>query len=88
MKFGAHSLLWTPKFSQRDLTLFDKLQSFGFNGLEIHLDDLSILPKEGIKQKMKETGIRATFTAVLDAEHNLNSFIIPDYQKRIIRKSN
>lgn len=70
MKFGAHSLMWTPSFSEEDLEIFDKLKSFGFEGIEILMDDLETLPVKGIKQKMEETGMGVACSVALDGRHN------------------
>ena len=73
MKYAAHSLMWTPEFGEKDLGLFDRLKEMGFDGIEIHLNHPETLPKEKIKKKMNETGMKCTFTATLDKEHNLIS---------------
>lgn len=73
MKYAAHSLMWTPEFGEKDLGLFDRLKEMGFDGMEIHLNHPETLPKEKIKKKMNETGMKCTFTATLDKEHNLIS---------------
>jgi len=79
MKYGAHMLMWTAEFTEENLGLFDKLKEMGFDGLEVHLNHPETLPKEKIKEKMKETGLRCTFTATLEKKHNL---ISPDKEVR------
>jgi len=59
--------------------LFDDLKKMGFDGIEIHLNHPSTLPKSKIKEKMRQTGMRCTFTATLDRDNNL---ISPDKEKR------
>ena len=79
MKYAAHSLMWTPEFTEKDLHLFDKLKGMGFDGIEIHTNHPETLPKKKIKEKMSETGMKCTFTATLDKEANI---ISPDKEKR------
>ena len=79
MKYAAHSLMWTAEFTEKDLHLFDKLKRMGFDGIEIHTNHPETLPKEKIKEKMNETGMKCTFTAALEKDTNI---ISPDKKKR------
>jgi len=79
MKYSAHSMMWTEKFTEKDLSLLDKLKSFGFDGIEIHLNHPEVLPKEKIKEKLNQLGLGCTFTATLTKEQNI---ISPDEQIR------
>ena len=79
MKYGAHSLMWTSAFSEKDLDLFDKLKGMGFDGIEIKLSDLSILPVSKIEKKMTQTDMKCTFSLALDSQRNI---ISPDKEKR------
>ena len=73
MKYAAHSLMWTPEFTEKDLHLFDKLKGMGFDGIEVHLNHPETLPVEKIKKKMEDTGMKCTFTATLEKKHNFLS---------------
>lgn len=73
MKYGVLSLLWTNKFSEKHLDLFDRLHRMGYDGLEIYLGFPEYLPIDGIKHKMKETGLRCTFAIGLDKDRNVAS---------------
>jgi len=79
MKYAAHSLMWTPEFTEKDLHLFDRLKGMGFDGIEIHTNHPETLPKKKIKEKMNETGMKCTFTATLGKNTNI---ISPDKEKR------
>ena len=79
MQFGAHCLMWTSVFSKKDLYLFDKLKDMGFDGIEIKLNNLSLLPVSQIEKKMSQTGLKCTFSLALDREHNILS---DDEEKR------
>ena len=79
MKYAAHSLMWTPRFTEKDLNLFDKLKGMGFDGIEIDLAHPAELPIQRIRQKMRETGMGCTFTVGLNKDQNL---ISPDAEKR------
>lgn len=71
MKYGAYSLLWTSKFTDKDLYLFDKLKKMGFDGLEIDLSSVStrLIPK--IKERMNQTGMECTCALDLGKDQNL-----------------
>ncbi|NQS88221.1 sugar phosphate isomerase/epimerase [Patescibacteria group bacterium] len=70
MKYAAHSLMWTPEFTEKDMGLFDKLKEMGFDGIELHLNHPESLPMEKIKEKMQDTGMKCTFTAALEKKNN------------------
>lgn len=70
MKFGLHTLMWTEKFTQKDLYLFEKLKALGSDGLEIDLADIESLPVDGLKTYRENTGVDITFTTALNKEHN------------------
>lgn len=73
MKFGAHSLMFTPAMTEETLGVFDRVQALGLDGIEIHLGDVSDLPVRGIERKKRETGLETTFGTMLDADHNVIS---------------
>lgn len=70
MKFGAHSLMWTPVFTEKNLHLFEKLKEMGFSGIEILLNDLERIPIEKIRQKADKTNMQVMCAVALDEEHN------------------
>lgn len=73
MKYGAHCLMWTAEFREKDLPLLDKLKEMGFDGLEIHLSNPNTLPIQGIKKKIAQVGMECTFAADLDKSTNVIS---------------
>lgn len=79
MKYAAHSLMWTPTFTEKDLGLFDRLKRMGFDGVEIFLNHPESLPMKKIKEKMDETGMGCTLSIGLGKEQNL---ISPDRRAR------
>ena len=79
MKYAAHSLMWTPTFTEKDLGLFDRLKRIGFDGVEIFINHPESLPMEKIKEKMDETGMKCTLSIGLSKERNL---ISPDRRTR------
>lgn len=81
MKYGAHSLMWTAEFTEKDLGLFDKLKKMGFDGLEIYvnINNIESLPRQKIKEKMEQTGMECTISTGLDKSQNI---ISPDEEKR------
>lgn len=79
MRYGVQSWLWTTQFLEKDLPVFDKVHKIGYDGLEIDLGHPETLPIEGIKRKMRETGVRCTFSVGLGPDQNVAS---PDPEKR------
>ena len=73
MRYGVHSWLWTTRFREENLILFDKVYRMGYDGIEIHLEHLELLPISGIKRKMHETGLSCTFSVGLTEDKNVSS---------------
>lgn len=73
MKYGVHTWLWTTCFREENLVVFDKAHRIGYDGIEIHLEHLDILPISGIKHKMRETGLACTFSVGLTEDKNVAS---------------
>ncbi|MEM0368388.1 MAG: sugar phosphate isomerase/epimerase family protein [Desulfurococcaceae archaeon] len=79
--YGVQAWLWTTKFVEKDLPIFDKLQEIGYDGLEIDLGHPESLPIDGIKYKMRETGVKCTFSVGLSKETDVSSSD-PETRKR------
>ena len=79
MRYGVQAWLWTTRFLEKDLPVFDKVHKIGYDGLEIDLGHPETLPIEGIKRKMRETGVRCTCSVGLAKECNVAS---PDPETR------
>lgn len=53
-KYGAFALIWIPRFTEKELCLFEKLKNMGFGGIEISLSPsfLESPPIIGIKKEL------------------------------------
>ncbi|KXA95889.1 hypothetical protein AKJ65_00110 [candidate division MSBL1 archaeon SCGC-AAA259E19] len=58
--------MWTTKFTEEDLYVFNEAKELGFDGIEIDMGSPDKLPIEEIKQKMDETKLECTFSLGLE----------------------
>lgn len=65
--------MWTARFAEKDLYVFDRARRMDFEGIEIDLGHPEVLPIEGIKRKMRETDVRCTFSLGLRKDQSLIS---------------
>jgi len=79
MRYEVQSWLWTTRFAEKDLYVFDRTRSMGFEGIEIDLGHPEALPIDAIKRKMRETGMSCTFSLGL---RNDQSLISPNPETR------
>jgi len=69
-RFGVHTLIWSERFTEKDLPLIEKAKSLGFEVLNISIRP-EIFPTEMVKKKVKEVGIEIVATTALRKDTNL-----------------
>ena len=70
-KFGVHSMLWSEKFSEKDLQVIEKVKLLGFDVIDIGVHHPDIFPTQVIREKIKEVGIDIVTTIGLSNDNNL-----------------
>ena len=69
-KFGVHTMIWSERFTEKDLPLIEKAKSLGFEVLNISVRP-ETFPTELVKQKAREVGIELVTTTSLRKDSNL-----------------
>jgi len=78
-KYGAHSFIWTEKFSVKDLPLIERVKTLGFDVLEFGLANPDTFPTKQVRAKLKEVGLEAVSSRGLEMSGNI---ISPDAKVR------
>jgi D-psicose/D-tagatose/L-ribulose 3-epimerase len=70
MRYGMNLLLWTGMVGEEHFPLFDKLQQWGFDGVELPLidSDEAVLPK--IKTCLDDLGLASTTATICTPHEN------------------
>jgi len=72
MTFGINTFLFTSPFTNESVHLFPKFKAWGFDTVEIALEDASHIDPEFIKTKLRENGLQCkTICAVMGADRDL-----------------
>lgn len=69
-RFGVHTLIWSERFTEKDLPLIEKAKSLGFEVLNISIRP-ETFPTELVREKAKEVGIELVATTGLRKDTNL-----------------
>jgi len=62
LKFGVSTFIWSEDFSEKDLPLFERAKSLGFEVIDIGVMDVMKFPTKQVKEKAKEVGIEVVTT--------------------------
>jgi len=71
MKLGMNLLLWTAAADERHLKLFEKIKSWGFDGVELPMFDAEGSPWNALARRLDDLGLGRTVVAVLPQGANL-----------------
>lgn len=80
MKFGVNTLLWTGRFTEADLPLFQRIKSWGFDLVEIARFDFDDFPTAKFRRALADEGLTCTFCSALTGDVNMAG---PDPQRAI-----
>ncbi|MDK2897731.1 MAG: D-psicose/D-tagatose/L-ribulose 3-epimerase [Candidatus Atribacteria bacterium] len=75
MKFGVFGLLFYPRLTKSELAVFEKIKSFGYEGVEISLseDFMSLNITKDVLREAKNVGINCLCSTSLDEKTNISS---------------
>ncbi len=73
MRFGASTFIWASPFSNKTLDLVDKAKDFGFDIIEICIEDPSTIDPAAIRGRMEKVGIAATVCGAFGPDRDLSS---------------
>ncbi len=81
IKFGANTLIWVLSFSEKDMSLLDKLSGMGFDVIEITSGyEFRNIKSDKLRKKLGDVGLEASACAALDAATDISS-TDPDVRK-------
>lgn len=70
MKFGVNTLIWSDRFDESHVKLFEPLKKAGFDGIELPLFTPDPRPNLEIRRGLEENGLDCTFCSILPAGLN------------------
>lgn len=78
LEFGVSTWLWTSPFNQETVNLFPKIKSFGYDAVEIPVEDPELIDIELVKKALADNGLRpiicGAFGPTRDLTHQDPSF--------------
>ena len=73
MRFGASTFIWVSPFSNASLDLIDKVADFGFDLIEICVEDPSTIDTAAIAMRLEKARIEATVCGAFGPDRDLSA---------------
>jgi D-psicose/D-tagatose/L-ribulose 3-epimerase len=73
MKFGASTFIWVSPFSNKTLDLIGKVKDFGFDLIEICIEDPATIDTAAVGKRLAKEGIGATVCGAFGPDRDLSS---------------
>jgi D-psicose/D-tagatose/L-ribulose 3-epimerase len=73
MRYGASTFIWVSPFSNKTLDLLDKAKAFGFDILEICVEDPDTLDASSIRAHADKAGVALTICGAFGPSRDLSS---------------
>ena len=73
MRIGASTFIWVSPFSNKTLDLFDKVKDFGFDILEIAVEDPNTIDKDEIRKASERTGVAVGVCGAFGPDRDISS---------------
>jgi D-psicose/D-tagatose/L-ribulose 3-epimerase len=73
MKFGASTFIWVSPFSNNTLALIDKVRDFGFDYIEICIEDPATIDTKAIRARLDQAGINALICGAFGPDRDISS---------------
>jgi D-psicose/D-tagatose/L-ribulose 3-epimerase len=73
MRFGASTFIWVSPFSNTTLDLIDKVADFGFDLIEICVEDPSTIDTAAISKRLDKARIQATVCGAFGPDRDLSA---------------
>ncbi|GGG01745.1 sugar phosphate isomerase/epimerase family protein [Paenibacillus abyssi] len=73
MKFGASTFIWASPFSRQTFYLIDKVKAFGFDVLEICIEDPQTIPVKETRAYMDDCGVEALVCGAFGPNRDISS---------------
>ncbi len=73
MKYGASTFIWVSPFSNDTLSLIDKVRDFGYDYIEICIEDPATIDTTAIRGKLAQAGIGALVCGAFGPDRDISS---------------
>ena len=73
MRFGASTFIWVSPFSNKTLDLIDRIRDFGFDLIEICIEDPETIDVSAIRSRTGRAGIGVTVCGAFGPNWDLSS---------------
>jgi D-psicose/D-tagatose/L-ribulose 3-epimerase len=71
--YGASTFIWVSPFSNRTLDLIDRVRSFGFDLIEICIEDPETIDVASIRDRTKQAGVGVTICGAFGPTRDMSS---------------
>lgn len=69
--FGVSTWLWTSPFNRETIALFSKIKSFGYDAVEIPVEDPSLIDLDLVKKALADEGLKAIICGAFGPSRDL-----------------
>ncbi len=73
MKFGISSFVWVSPFTSKDIDILYKVKEFGFDAIEIAVENLSAINLQELRKVLRATGLECTLCGVFNHKRDIIS---------------
>jgi D-psicose/D-tagatose/L-ribulose 3-epimerase len=73
MRYGASTFIWVSPFSNRTLDLIDRVKEFGFDLIEICVEDPDTIDSSAIRPRAKKAELSVTICGAFGPDRDLSS---------------
>ena len=73
VKFGVSTWLWTSPFSKETLSLLPKIKEFGYDVVEIPVEDPALININEVKQALADNGLEAVICGAFGTSRDLTN---------------
>jgi D-psicose/D-tagatose/L-ribulose 3-epimerase len=73
MRFGASTFIWVSPFSNKTLDLIDRVKSFGFDLIEICIEDPETIDLAAIRTRIRKADLAVTICGAFGPNRDLSS---------------
>jgi D-psicose/D-tagatose/L-ribulose 3-epimerase len=71
--FGANTFIWQSPFTTQDTSLFDHVKAFGFDAVELAVENQSLIDPLIVQRELKRTSLRGIVCGVFGLDRDLSS---------------
>jgi D-psicose/D-tagatose/L-ribulose 3-epimerase len=73
VKFGVSTWLWTSPFNKETVNLFPKIKSFGYDAVEIPVEDPALIDLDLVKAALADNGLNAVICGAFGTSRDLTN---------------